>query len=129
VWRHLSPGSPLGAFARSDPIRLLAHNLNFWVPPVTAVMKEILRGFTVVGEQTGAEPVSLVDGSILDGVVAASPRAGGTLWCGEAWAAEAAEAVEDVVEAADGHGRLWAILDAVRSNRVEDDFSDRWSYA
>ena len=78
VWRHLSPGSPLGAFTRSDPIRLLAHNLDFWVPPVTAVMEEILRGFPVVSEQTGEQSVSLVDGTILDGAVAASrPRLSG----------------------------------------------------
>jgi DNA-directed RNA polymerase specialized sigma24 family protein len=126
VWRHLSPGSATSAFSTSDPIRLLAHNLDFWIPPVTAVMEEILRGFPVVDEQSAEQPVSLVDGSILDGVIAASPRAGGTLWYGEDWAAEV---VEEVVEAADTHGRLRAILDAVRSNRVEDDFSDRWSYA
>jgi hypothetical protein len=126
VWRHLSPGSPLGAFTRTDPIRLLAHNLDFWVPPVTAVMEDILRGFPEVSEQTGEQPVTLADGTILDGAIAASPRAGGTLWYGETWAAEV---VEEVVEAADSHGRLRAILDAVRSNRVEDDFSDRWSYA
>lgn len=30
---------------------------------------------------------------------------------------------------ADADGRLRGILDAVRSNRVEDYFSDRWSYA
>lgn len=29
VWRHLSPGSPLRGFSASDPIRLLAHNLDF----------------------------------------------------------------------------------------------------
>lgn len=98
IWRHLSPGSPLSLFTGSDPIRLLAHNLDFWVPPVTAVLEKILS----------------------------SAGVGGTLWCGEAWAAEV---VEKVVEAADSRGRLRAILDAVRSNRVEDDFSDRWSYA
>jgi DNA-directed RNA polymerase specialized sigma24 family protein len=70
--------------------------------------------------------VHLIDGSILEGAIAASPRCGGTLWDGEAWAAEV---VEEVVEAADAGGRLRAILDAVRSNRVEDDFSDRWSFA
>lgn len=126
VWRHLSPGSPLSAFSKSDPIRLLAHNLDFWIPPVMAAMEEILRGFPVVGEDPGEEPVRLADGSILEGVVAASPRCGGTLWSGETCAAEV---VEQVVEAADAAGRLRAILDAVRSNRVEDDFSDRWSYA
>jgi hypothetical protein len=43
VWRHLVPGSPLRAFSGTDPIRLLAHNLDFWLPPVTAVVQEILR--------------------------------------------------------------------------------------
>ena len=126
VWRHLSPGSPLSAFSRSEPVRLLAHNLDFWIPPVTAAMEEILRGFPVVGEDAEEEPVRLADGNILEGAVAASARCGGTLWSGEDWAAEV---IGQVVDAADADGRLRAILDAVRSNRVEDDFSDRWSYA
>ncbi len=59
-------------------------------------------------------------------------------WDGNAagWTGAAGEAVHrprclvgEVVEAADATGRLRAIIDAVRSNRVEDDFSDRWSYA
>jgi hypothetical protein len=33
------------------------------------------------------------------------------------------------VEAADQTGRLRGILDAVRSHRIVDDFSSRWSYA
>ena len=33
VWRHLNSGSGLTAFSRDDPIRLLAHNLDFWIPP------------------------------------------------------------------------------------------------
>lgn len=37
--------------------------------------------------------------------------------------------IKQVVEAADADGKLRAILDTVRSNRVEDDFSSRWSYA
>jgi DNA-directed RNA polymerase specialized sigma24 family protein len=130
VWRHLSPGSPVSAFSRSEPIRLLAHNLDFWIPPVTAAMEGILRGFSVVdkedGEDAGAELVYLGDGSVLDGAVAARARCGGTMWLGEDWAAEV---VAKVVEAADAGGRLRGILDAVRSNRVEDDFSDRWSFA
>jgi hypothetical protein len=127
VWRHLSPGSPESAFSRSDPIRLLAHNLDFWIPPVTAVMHDILRDFPEVNDEPVPEgPVPLMDGGFLEGAVAASPRCGGTMWRGEEWAAEV---VEEVVEAADAVGRLRAILDAVRSNRVEDDFSDRWSFA
>ena len=127
VWRHLSPGSPESAFSGSDPIRLLAHNLDFWIPPVTAVMRDILRSFPVVDDEPVTdERVPLIDGGFLEDAVAASPRCGGTLWRGEDWAAEV---IGEVVEAADASGRLRAIIDAVRSNRVEDDFSDRWSNA
>ena len=125
VWRHLIPGSPLRGFSATDPIRLLAHNLDFWLPPVTAAMEEILRDRSVIGE-IEEEPVPLDDGTFLDGAVAAGPRAGGDLWCGEA---EAAEVVRRTVEAADASGRLRGILDAVRSSGVEDDFSEHWSYA
>ena len=34
VWPHLNSGSRLSAFSKDDPIRLLAHSLDFWVPPV-----------------------------------------------------------------------------------------------
>jgi len=71
-------------------------------------------------------PVPLEDGTVLEGAVAASARAGSDLWRGEA---EAAEVVRRTVEEADADGRLRGILDAVRSNRVEDDFSEHWSYA
>ena len=126
VWRHLMPGSPLRAFSSSDPIRLLAHNLDFWLPPVTAAIEEILRDFPVVDGGMSEEPVRLEDGTIFDGLVAAGPRMGGDLWCGET---EAAEVVQLAVEHADTDGRLRGILEAVRSNRVEDDFSEHWSYA
>ncbi|WP_433177384.1 hypothetical protein [Actinoallomurus sp. CA-150999] len=71
-------------------------------------------------------PVPLQDGGFLEGAVAASPRMGGDLWSGEA---EAADVVQSTVEHADADGQLRGILDAVRSHRVEDDFSEVWSYA
>ena len=54
------------------------------------------------------------------------PLMGGDIWCGEddAW-----EATKEMVELADEHGNLRAIIDLIRSNRVEDDFSDIWSFA
>jgi DNA-directed RNA polymerase specialized sigma24 family protein len=70
--------------------------------------------------------VTLDDGSVLHGTTTANPRVGGDLWTGEN---DAAEFVRETVEAADGTGRLRAILDAVRSHRVEDDFSNHWTYA
>ncbi|WP_018503851.1 hypothetical protein [Parafrankia discariae] len=127
VWRHLNSGSALRAFSGSDPIRLLAHNLDFWLPGVTAAIQEILGSQPLV-DPTLAEMslVPLEDGSVLEDMVAGSPRRGCELWCGEA---DAAEVVEMTVEYADAEGRLRGILDAVRSHRVEDDFSDHWSYA
>ncbi len=127
VWRHLNSGSGLRAFSGDDPIRLLAHNLDYWIPPVTSVIEEALRGFpVVVGEGDLPDEIWLEDGSVLEGVVPGWPRMGGDLWRG---AEEAAEFVRLTVEHADSAGNLRAILDAVRSHRVQDDFSDRWSNA
>jgi hypothetical protein len=40
VWPHLVSGSPMNAFSADDPLRLLAHNLDFWVPAVTAAVQD-----------------------------------------------------------------------------------------
>lgn len=45
VWPHLNSGSGLRAFTRDDPIRLLAHNLDFWLPPVTSTVQDILHRY------------------------------------------------------------------------------------
>jgi hypothetical protein len=126
VWRHLIPGSPLRAFSGSDPIRLLAHNLDFWLPPVTAVIENILRGLPVVDHGVEEVHPPLTDGTVFESAVMANPRMGSDLWQGEA---EAAETLQWAVDEADADGQLRGILDAVRSHRVEDDFSDHWSYA
>lgn len=125
VWRHLLPGSPLRGFSDDDPVRLLAHNLDYWIPAVTDTVEETLRTFPLVHEGTTEQQATLVDGSALPGVLIGNPRTGGTLWQGEA---EAAEVLAEVVERADETGCLRGILDAVRSNRVVDDFSNVWTY-
>lgn len=127
VWRHLNSGSPARAFSNDDPVRLLAHNLEWWLPHVTAVIQEELGSFPVVpGDGELPADIQLIDGSVLPGGVPGWPRMGGDLWKGEE---DAAEFVTATVEEADRAGRLRGILDAVRSNRVEDDFSDYWSNA
>lgn len=126
VWPHLISGSKMRAFSVNDPIRLLAHNLDFWVPAVTAVIQDRLRDFPEVDKGTAGGPVSMADGSVLPGAVAGNPRMGGPVWFGED---DAREALAETVGAADRTGQLRGILDAVRSNRVEDDFSPHWSYA
>jgi len=126
VWRHLVPGSPLIGFTKDDPIRLLAHDLDFWIPPVTQVMETEMRTWPEVDQGIEPQAVTLDDGSVLPGPTTANPRMGGDIWTGEDLAAEF---VRDTVEAADGTGRLRGILDAVRSHRVDDDFSSHWTYA
>jgi hypothetical protein len=126
VWPNLNSGSGLSAFSKDDPIRLLAHNLDFWIPPVTAVIEDTLRTFPEVDKGKVVGPVTLVDGSVLGGAVTGNPRMGGPIWMGEE---NAAEMVAETVEAADQTGQLRDLLDAVRRHRVEDDFSARWSHA
>lgn len=126
VWPHLVSGSRITAFSKDDPIRLLSHNLDFWLPPVTEVIQNTLRAFPEVDKDVETGPVTLEDGSVLEGAVTANPRMGGPIWLGEK---EASEALAQTVAAADATGQLRGILDAVRSNRVEDDFSAQWSYA
>jgi len=126
IWPHLNSGSRLGAFSKDDPIRLLAHNLDFWVPPITTVVQETLRTFPVVDKGKTVGPVPLEDGGFLDGAVTGNPRMGGPIWMGEE---EAAEKVAETIDAADSTGRLRGILEAVRQHRAEDDFSAQWSNA
>lgn len=63
----------MGAFTPDEPIRLLAHNLDFWVPPVTAAIEDTLRAMPEVDNGVVPGPVPLVDGSVLPGVVARNP--------------------------------------------------------
>jgi hypothetical protein len=63
---------------------------------------------------------------VLDGALPGWPRKGGDVWRGQD---EAATFVARTVDRADADHRLREIIDAVRSNRVEDDFSGVWSFA
>ena len=42
---------------------------------------------------------------------------------------DAREATSELVDQADHNGKLRGIIEDIRSHRVEEDFSDRWSYA
>lgn len=128
IWRHLMPGSRMLGFTKDDPIRLLAHNLDFWIPPVTQVIQQRLNELpqSPRGKKPVDKPALLEDGSALSGARITRPRMGSPIWVGED---DAQQARLDVIEAADQTGSLRGILDAVRSNRIEDDFSNYWTYA
>uniref|UniRef100_UPI003565AC47 hypothetical protein n=1 Tax=Mycobacterium marinum TaxID=1781 RepID=UPI003565AC47 len=74
IWRHLMPGSPKIAFTKDDPIRILAHNLDFWVPAVTEAMEDEMRTWPIVDTDGPIGPVRLSNGEILEGVTAGGPE-------------------------------------------------------
>ena len=49
------PGSPMSGFTEDDPIRLLAHNLDFWIPAVTEVVHETLEMFPTRDDRLSAD--------------------------------------------------------------------------
>jgi hypothetical protein len=128
IWPYFDSGSGLRAFNSADPLILLSHSLDFWVPHAIAAIEDRLRQFPRVEMEdekqrrllAKAKKVQNPDGTI------DRPRVGGYLWQGED---EAAEVLADVVKRADRNGQLSSIIDAIRANRVADDFSRCWSYA
>jgi len=128
IWRHLISGSPLKAFSMNDPIVILAHNLDFWLPYVYRIAEKRLMKFPRVKIENEKQLSELqkVRKGAPPGIKINRPYTGGTIWMGEK---DAEDVTREVVEVADFRGKLRDIVDAVRTNRVEDDFSDKWSYA
>lgn len=130
VWPLLCSGSPLEAFERDESISLLAHNLDFWIPYAHESVHDQLQWLSrfPVEKLSPAQrrQIKRAKAGVPPGVVVETPRLGGILWRGkeEAW-----EVTRAIVELADERGKLRGILDAIRSHRVADDFSARWSYA
>lgn len=127
LWPLLNSRSPMSAFSSSDSIRVLAHNLDYWLPHAAAVIESRLRTFPrcLFEDDDQASLLEQIrEQSPPDGQVN-RPLMGGDVWSGEedAW-----QATRDMVGHADSTGQLRAVIDAIRSNRVEDDFSERWSY-
>lgn len=128
IWRYIDGGSSINAFSPSEPLRLLSHNLDYWMPAAIMTIERFWREFERI------EPESPKQRRLLDraqklndpDVLIERPRKGGTLWMGEE---EANYITEQIVETADQHGNLRALIDAVRSNRVVEDFSSCWSFA
>jgi hypothetical protein len=128
VWRYFDSGSGLRAFSSTEPLTLLSHSLDFWLPYALTVLEDRMRGFDRVEPETSKQRKLLarVRRENDSDVAIERPRMGGTLWMGED---EASEVTAEIVNAADRNGQLRGLIDAIKSNRVVDDFSPRWSYA
>ncbi len=127
-WPYLCPGATPSSFSRHEPIRTLAHHLDFWLPYVDLVAQDRLRrlGRVEIENEKQAALLKRLQEEGPPEFTTERPTFGGYIWWGEE---EAKEATREIVEMADREGKLRAILDAVRSNRVEEDFSPRWSFA
>ncbi len=132
VWPLLCSGSSLKSFSMNEPIRLLAHNLNFWLPFVDLAAQERVRGWGRTRVEDSRQQKKLARARSMSKPAGypqhtvERPLFGGYVWSG---ATEAWEVTRRMVELADEHGKLRGIIDAVRSHRVQDDFSSKWSLA
>jgi hypothetical protein len=128
IWSRVDSGSSLQAFSATEPLKLLSHSLDFWLPYVLRVIEDLMRGFERCEPDNERQKMLLAEARKEDFEVVTvdRPRKGGALWVGEE---EAGDVTDLLVEAADRRGQLRQLIDAVRSNRVADDFSPIWSYA
>jgi len=128
VWRHLCPGSPLSGFSKQEPLVTLTHGLDFWLPYIDIVIQKRLKQLGRVKIENGKQSALLrkLRAKCPPNIIPSRPLFGGLAWMGES---EALEATREMVEVADQYGRLRSIIDAIKSNRVEEGFSPMWSYA
>jgi hypothetical protein len=128
IWRYIDSGSGIRAFNSSDPLVLLSHSLDFWLPSAIRAIEYRMCTFERVEPETPKQRKFLLRARKQDfpEVSIERPRMGGVLWMGEE---ESAEVTQEIVSNADRNGQLRGIIDAVRSNRVVDDFSPCWSFA
>jgi hypothetical protein len=127
LWPLLGSRGAPSRFSSDDPVRMLSHNLDYWMPYIDMVAQERARTFTRTEFEDKEQESDYYahKGEMPPGVSLRTPLKGGSIWFGED---DALEATHEMIEFADAHGDLRAILDAVRSHRIEDDFSERWSF-
>jgi hypothetical protein len=130
IWSNFDRGSGIRAFSSTDPLVLLSHSLDFWLPHAISVMENRMRASGRL-EPESHEQLRLLTQARRrhkgdQDVTIERPHWGGYLWMGEE---EAAHATQEIIQTADQAGQLRGIMDAIKSNRVVDDFSSRWSFA
>lgn len=127
IWPILDKQNRLSAFSSSDSLSLLAHNLKFWMPYLYAAIEDRIKEFGRVEPENKKQikKIEKLQKQYKD-IDVKLPLMGGTIWQGEddAW-----EMTKNIVSKADADGNLSAIVDSIKSNRIQDDFSAKWSYA
>lgn len=127
MWPLLNSRTKMEHFSEDEPIKVLAHNLDFWLPYVNMVIEERLKQFprVEIEDSKQAKLLEKAENNVPEGISVYRPLMGGQIWEGEE---EAWGVLIEVIERADSQGMIRALIDAVKSNRVQDDFSNKWSY-
>jgi hypothetical protein len=132
IWPFLDSGSPAKAFAKDHSLKLLSHSPEFWAPLATRIAQDRLYqapfcDFEDEKEKAdfGRMQQALAEDKVSD-VNVSRCRVGTHAWYGKE---EASQAFQEMVNLAEEQSGLGEIIDAIRSNQVEEDFSSRWSYA
>ena len=129
IWPFMESGSKRNAFSKNEPLRLLSHNLDFWLPHITEVIENRLKQGEYVKFENEADRQifeRIRESHSSSEYSVEKCRKGNHAWIGET---DAREATAEIVDAADRNSQLRGLIDAIKSNRVEEDFSSRWSYA
>jgi len=124
----LISSSKPSAFSKDDPIKILAHNLDYWLPYAYSFIEKQLEthGRVPIEDKEQEKEFKKIKKKVPQEVEVCRPLIGGPIWQGED---EAWNATKEIVEIADRNGKLRNIIEAVKSNRIKDDFSNEWSYA
>jgi hypothetical protein len=127
IWPLLNNRSYIHAYSEDDPIKILAHNLDFWLPYLTEVIETRIKqsGRYIENPEKYTERMASIRENLPPGINVEFPRNDFILWEGQE---EVKQVLTEMMDIADKKGKLRTIFDAIQSNRIEDDFSDIWSY-
>lgn len=114
---------PRSSYSKRFPLVVLAESLDFWADHLHLVIEDTWAESDRVPFEDAAqkEDSKRYTDPRLQVV---RPRLGGEIWLGEQ---AAVKITRKLVSAADTSHRLRQTVDLVLSNKVSDDFSDRWS--
>jgi len=89
LWPFIHSGSKISAFSKSDPIKILAHNLDFWAANIyMLIQKRVLSYKPGNLSERQIKKVKGVENLLPADVIISPPRGGGFLWWGETEATE-----------------------------------------
>lgn len=125
IFPFILKGKFLNSFSKNEPTSLLAHDLKFWLPHMFSLIEEKVEGFE--REDMGTiENIWQFDEAKFPDAIFKPKRKKGYIWKGEK---EATEFTKQLVKKANGTGSIDKIIECVKSNRLKDDFSPKWSHA